>query len=96
MMNRSEIIEIIGNYFTDKPVKSAYIFGSFARNETNYNDIDLLLELDKGVSLLAFAKMKLDLEDVLNKKVDLISSGGLSSRILPYIEKDKVLVYERN
>jgi len=94
-LNKQDIINTIKNYFPDKPVRTAYLFGSFARGENIYHDIDLLLELNKGVSLLTFARMKIDLEDALNQKVDLISSDGVSVRLLPYIEKDKVLVYER-
>jgi predicted nucleotidyltransferase len=39
--------------------------------------------------------MKIDLEKLLQKKVDLVSSRGLSPRIKPYIESDKELIYER-
>jgi predicted nucleotidyltransferase len=94
-IDRQHIIQTIKSYFVDKPVKSVYLFGSLARNESVVSDIDLLLETDKGVSLITFAKMKLDLEDWLNLKIDLVSSEGLSARLQPYIEKDKILVYER-
>ena len=37
----------IQNFFHDKPVKKAYLFGSFARNEADeQSDIDILVELD--------------------------------------------------
>lgn len=37
----------IKNYFRDKPVLKAYLFGSFARNEANEkSDVDILVELD--------------------------------------------------
>jgi len=35
------------NFFSGKPVKKAYLFGSYARNEArNNSDIDILVELD--------------------------------------------------
>lgn len=42
-----ENIALLENYFKNKPVLKAYVFGSFARGENDQNsDIDLLLELD--------------------------------------------------
>ncbi len=39
--------------------------------------------------------MQLDLQDLLDKKVDLLSEKGVSKYIQPYIEKDKVLIYAK-
>jgi hypothetical protein len=39
--------------------------------------------------------MKLDLEDKLQKKVDIISLNAISKHILPFINNDKKLIYER-
>ena len=43
----SRQISEIGNYFKDKPVLKAYLFGSCARDEADdRSDIDILVELD--------------------------------------------------
>lgn len=97
MKVNNEIKTKIGNYFKDKPVLKAYLFGSFARSETDNNsDIDILVELDytKPVGL-EFVKMQLDLQNLFNRKVDLITEKALSKYIKPNIDKDKVLVYEK-
>jgi predicted nucleotidyltransferase len=87
-----EIFKSLRNYFEEKPVLRAYIFGSHSRNEANENsDIDIY---SKKIGL-QFIQMKIDLERLLQKKVDLVSSGGLSPLVKPYIEKDKELIYER-
>lgn len=40
-------IQIIKNYFADKPVLKAYLFGSYSRNEADKDsDIDILVDLD--------------------------------------------------
>jgi predicted nucleotidyltransferase len=89
--------DLVRAYFTDKPVKKAYLFGSFA-NSTSLpeSDVDILVELDYTKPIgLEFVQMKLDLESILNKKVDLVSSNGLSKHIRPFVEHDKVLIYAR-
>lgn len=90
-------IEQIGNYFADKPVLKAYVFGSFARGDADEkSDIDLIVELDLAKPMgLGFVGMVLDLQDMFNRKVDLLASNAINHRILPYIEKDKSLIYER-
>ncbi len=89
--------ELIRNYLKDKPVKKAYLFGSFSSgNEMPESDIDILVDLDYTNPIgLEFVQMQLDLEKILDKKVDLVSSNGLSKHIQPYIDKEKVLIYAR-
>ncbi|SEA74319.1 hypothetical protein SAMN05443550_10532 [Pedobacter hartonius] len=36
-----------------------------------------------------------ELEQILQKKVDLVSYEGLSKYVKPFVDKDKVLIYER-
>jgi len=90
-------IKTIQNYFRYKPVLKAFLFGSFAREEALSNsDIDILVELDYSRHIgLEFVTMKLDLEDKLHKKVDLISSNSMSKHISAFINTDKKLIYER-
>jgi predicted nucleotidyltransferase len=92
-----EEIELIHDYFQGKPVIRAFLFGSFAREDAEKNsDVDILVELDYTKHIgLGFVNMKLDLEDQLHKKIDLVSSNAISSYILPFINKDKKLIYER-
>lgn len=54
------------------------------------------LDYNSKISLFDLVEMKLDLEEKIGEKIDLVSIGGLSDRIKPYIEKDKQLVYKKN
>ncbi|TAE62138.1 MAG: nucleotidyltransferase [Bacteroidetes bacterium] len=75
----------------------AFLFGSLSRNEaTEESDIDILVELDYTQHIgLGFIDMKLDLEQQLNKKIDLVSDNSISKHLRPFIDSDKKLIYER-
>lgn len=92
-----EDINTVQSYFKDKPVIKAFLFGSYARgDEQDSSDIDILVELDYSSHIgLEFVRMKIDLEEKLHKRVDLISSNAISKYILPFINQDKKLIYER-
>lgn len=60
------------------------VFGSFARGtERPDSDLDLLIKLKPGGSLLDLVGMKLAIEDVLQRKVDVVTERSLS----PYIRE---------
>jgi len=55
-------------------VKKAALFGSVIRGEdTDKSDIDLLIEFEGEKSLLDLVGLKLDLEELVGKKVDVIT-----------------------
>jgi len=90
---------ILQKYFADKPVKRAYLFGSYARNTEvmGVSDFDILLELDYSKPIgMKFFSFQRELEELLQNKVDVVTSDGISKYVLPYIEKDKILIYETN
>ncbi len=93
----TEEIKTIADYFRNMPVLRAFLFGSFSREDALADsDVDLLVELDYSKHIgLGFVKMKLDLEEKLHKKIDLVSSNSISKHILPFINNDKKLIYER-
>ena len=88
-------IETIKNYFRTRPVLRAYLFGSYVRGEAdNQSDIDILVDLDYCQRIgLQFIQMKIDLESLLNSKVDLVSSNGMSKYIKPIVDNEKQLIY---
>jgi predicted nucleotidyltransferase len=88
---------MLQQFFAGKPVKKAYVFGSYARNEAGKDsDIDLLVELDHSRPIgMRFFAFQIELEKLLKMKVDLVSNEGLSKYIKPIIDKEKILIYER-
>lgn len=90
-------IETVKNILKNKPVKRAFLFGSYSRGEgAEDSDVDILVELNYSEHIgLGFLRMKDELEQALNKKVDLVSEKALSKHILPFVNEDKQLIYER-
>ncbi len=90
-------IELLRNYFRTRPVIKAYLFGSYASGKADSkSDIDILVDLDHSEKIgLRFIQMQIELQDMLNTKVDLVSSNGLSKHIKPYIDSEKELIYAR-
>ena len=74
-------------------VSRAGIFGSFARGEQKKkSDVDILVETHKGTSLFDFVGIKLDLEDALKKKVDLVEYGAIKPLLRDHILADEVRI----
>lgn len=71
----------------DHGARNVRVFGSAARGEAGaVSDVDLLVEMDSGRSMLDFVGLWQDLEELLGTTVDLISEGGIS----PYL-REKIL-----
>jgi predicted nucleotidyltransferase len=90
-------IKIVRDYFSGQPVIKAYLFGSYSRNDADPNsDVDILVDLDYSKHIgLGFVTMQSELQQKLQKKIDLVSSKAISKYIKPFIEQDKILIYER-
>lgn len=97
VMEKRQIVQTIRSYFADKPVERAWLFGSFAREEqANDSDVDLLVELDFSQPIgLEYVHWWMDLEEKLGRKVDLVCEGTLSKYVVPFVNHDKQLIYER-
>ena len=89
---------MIAEYFKTQPITKAWLFGSWARDEQNkFSDIDLLVQYDEKarVSLLKHAEMIVDLEEILNRSVDIVEDGTLLPFAVESANRDKKLIYER-
>lgn len=74
-------------------ITKAGIFGSFARNESNQNsDLDILVKIEKNISLLDFIGIKLELEDILGRKVDLVEYDAIKPSLKEFILKEEIPV----
>jgi predicted nucleotidyltransferase len=75
---RDDILRIAAQYGAYK----VRIFGSVARGEADEkSDIDLLVNMESGRSLLDLCGLLIDLEELLGRKVDVVTEKGLRDRI---------------
>ncbi len=71
---REKIIDILRR----NDVRRASFFGSIVRGEmTEQSDVDLLVEFEGRKSLLDIAGLKIELEDALGRKVDVVTYRSL-------------------
>ena len=82
-VKREEILQIAEKH----GARTVRIFGSVARGEADVaSDLDLLVEMEPGRSLLDLGGLLMELQDLLGCRVDVVTEKGLRERI-----RDRVL-----
>ncbi len=92
------MIPIIQQYLKTQPVERAYLFGSCSRGEeTPDSDVDLLVTYTPNarISLLTVGGILHDLENLLQRPVDLVEEGYLKPFASASANRDKIKIYER-
>lgn len=85
--------ELIRNLAKAHGATSIELFGSAARgDDLPGSDIDFLVELDSGRSLLDLIGLSNDLETALGRKVETFTKSGLKPRVLAQAQKDAIRV----
>lgn len=80
---RREILRIAAKY----GARNVRVFGSVARGEADEaSDVDFVVDLEAGRSLLDLGGLQCELEAALGRRVDVVTERGLKSRI-----RDRVL-----
>jgi predicted nucleotidyltransferase len=68
-------------------IKKASLFGSIVKGEsTGDSDVDILVEMPETATLLELAALKIELEEILNKNVDVLTYDSLH-----HLLRDKIL-----
>ncbi len=84
---RDEILEIANRY----GAHDVRIFGSVACRETSErSDVDLIVRFDSDRSLLDHGGLIMDLRDLLDTKVDVISEAGMRPRFRNAVLKEAI------
>ena len=78
--------------FTEYPIKSLAIFGSYARNNhDNNSDLDLLVEFNGKIGI-RFIDLANEIEKIIGFKVDLVSKKGIKDKYYQSILSDLIYV----
>lgn len=89
---KTKITPILAN----RDVVKAGLFGSYADGlAKSSSDVDLLVEFNCRKSLYDLVGLKLELEAVLKKPVDLLTYKSLSPLLKDTILKQQQVIYER-
>jgi uncharacterized protein len=71
----------------------AGIFGSYARGEQKKNsDIDILIKPTRKMSLFDFAGIKLEIEDKLGNKIDIVSYRAIHPKLKRQILREEIRI----
>ncbi len=67
------------------------VFGSVARGQADAtSDVDFLVEMEQGRSLLDMGALLMDLADLLGRPVDVVTVNGLRERVRPRVLAEAV------
>ena len=92
-------LEAVIAYLRNQPVKKVWLFGSYAEGEAHADsDVDFLVEYDynEKIGILKHSEIILALEGILQKEVDLVPVEALRESLRPYVDKNKIMIYERS
>lgn len=82
---RQEILRIAAGH----GAHNVRLFGSAARGEDRPDsDLDLLVEMESGRSLLDLIALGQDLEELLDRKVDVLTDSSVHPAVRPHILAD--------
>jgi uncharacterized protein len=88
---RSKIIEVLQRH----DIQRASLFGSIVRDEMREDsDIDLLVEFRGKKSLLDLVGLKLDLEDTIKRRFDVVTYKSISPLLRDRILAEQVAILE--
>lgn len=86
---REDILRIAAEH----GARDVRVFGSMARGEADReSDIDFLVELETGRSLLDLGGLQMELESLLGRRVDVVTVRGLKARIRERVLREAVPV----
>jgi uncharacterized protein len=72
-------------------IHSLSIFGSVARGQAHKNsDVDILVDFERPVGLFEFARLKMYLEDILERPVDLVTPEALRQELREDILREAI------
>lgn len=93
-MEKSLNIKLLEGICRINDISYLGLFGSYARGEQRHDsDIDLLVEYSTKKSMFDHVRIQRQFEEVMGKKIDLVTKRSLSPYIKDYVYKDLKVLY---
>ena len=94
MLTISRIKQIVTKVGKKYGIKSAYLFGSYAKNTaTEESDVDLIIDRGNVHTYKEYYHLCEELERELGKSVDVTSEDGMFPGFFDLIKQDRILLY---
>jgi hypothetical protein len=95
-MTVDEVKQKTGPILERHGVAYAGVFGSVARGEDSpRSDVDILVRLGRPIGMVEYMDLIHSLEEILQKKVDLVTEQSLNKHVRPYVAPDLRTIYEK-
>ncbi len=93
ILNIEELKNLIKDVLVRAGVRKAALFGSVARNDvTDESDIDILIEFEGNKTLLDLVDLKIELEDRLKRKVDVLTFNSIHPLLRDSILNNQIVI----
>src|SRR6266496_4276498 len=84
-------VDVVKRIVASRGARNLRVFGSVARGESRpESDLDLLVDMENGRTLLDLVGLWQDLEEALGRRVDVVSEGGLSPHLRDRILREAI------
>ena len=94
MLTIDSIKEIVSRIGKKYNIKSAYLFGSYARGEASEDsDVDIIIDRGEIKTFDDFADFRHELVNALGTDVDLITTVSVKPNFFNLIKNDRILLY---
>ncbi len=93
ILHRDDIVSILQGQMVRSRfgIKSLFLFGSVARNEANQeSDLDFIVNFDGAITFDRYMDLKIFLEDLFGKKIDLAIEDTLKPQIRAKILEEAI------
>jgi predicted nucleotidyltransferase len=89
---KNKISPILGDF----GIEYAGVFGSIARGEDRPDsDVDILVRFGKPLGMFLYMRMVNNLEEVLGRKVDVVTENSLNRFVRPFVMPEVKTIYEK-